>query len=211
MSEYPISISNLNDFIFCPASIYFHALDQDADRMMAQDTSQINGSAAHEKSDTGGYSSKKSILQGASVYSATYNISGKIDTFDIDIGYTILFSFIDALVMSYGFDTYCGVMHRQFYMRKSLICDLVEPFRVLVDHAVKRGLNLKQIQQDDFLLLHGKYKLKWECSAKYVKLLTAPILAHKNDIFTYIQCYYRAFMKELPAEQFPVWYIGGAT
>lgn len=86
MSEYPISISNLNDFIFCPASIYFHALDQDTDRMMAQDTAQINGSAAHEKSDTGGYSSKKSILQGASVYSATYNISGKIDTFDIDSG-----------------------------------------------------------------------------------------------------------------------------
>lgn len=126
----------------------------------------------------------------------------------LDIGYTILFSFIDSLVMSYGFDTYCGVMHRQFYMRKSLVCDLVEPFRVLVDHAVKRGLNLKQIQQDDFLLLQGQYRLKWECSSKYVKLLTEPILAHKNDIFTYIQCYYRAFMKELPAEQFPVWHIG---
>ena len=27
MSEQPLSISNLNDFIFCPVSIYFHSLD----------------------------------------------------------------------------------------------------------------------------------------------------------------------------------------
>ena len=27
MSESPIPISNLNDFIFCPVSIYFHGLD----------------------------------------------------------------------------------------------------------------------------------------------------------------------------------------
>ena len=28
----------------------------------------------------------------------------------LDIGYTILFSFIDALLSCYGFDTYCGVI-----------------------------------------------------------------------------------------------------
>ena len=33
MSELPLSISNLNDFIFCPVSIYFHGLDSDTDKM----------------------------------------------------------------------------------------------------------------------------------------------------------------------------------
>lgn len=36
MSEEPISISNLNDFIFCPVSIYFHSLEDDTDTMIFQ-------------------------------------------------------------------------------------------------------------------------------------------------------------------------------
>ena len=35
MSENPILISNLNDFIFCPVSIYFHSLEKDADDFSA--------------------------------------------------------------------------------------------------------------------------------------------------------------------------------
>lgn len=125
----------------------------------------------------------------------------------LDIGYTLLFTFIDALLSSYGFDTFCGVMHRQFYMRKSLVCDLVEPFRPIIDHTVKKAINLKQIQQDDFILINKQYKLKWKCSSKYIKLLMMPLIDSKNEIFLYIQSYYRAFMKELPADKFPVWHM----
>ena len=53
MSEEPVLISNLNDFIFCPASIYFHSLEDETDVMTYQDSYQINGSAAHSKSDKG--------------------------------------------------------------------------------------------------------------------------------------------------------------
>lgn len=84
MSENPILISNLNDFIFCPASIYFHALDSDTDRLMYQDEYQLNGTAAHEKSDSGQYSTKKSVLQAVQVYCDRYGLIGKIDTFDIE-------------------------------------------------------------------------------------------------------------------------------
>ena len=82
MSEQPISISNLNDFLFCPVSIYFHALDEDAESLLAQDTFQINGSAAHSKSDTAAYSTRRTMLQGISVYCEKYGLIGKIDTFD---------------------------------------------------------------------------------------------------------------------------------
>ncbi len=86
MSEYPISISNLNDFVFCPVSIYFHSVESDTEKLTYQDSFQINGTAAHEKSDTGAYSSKKDMLQGISVYCERYNLIGKIDTFDAENG-----------------------------------------------------------------------------------------------------------------------------
>ncbi len=62
MSEEPLSISNLNDFIFCPVSIYFHSLENETEVMTYQDSYQINGSAAHSKPDNGKYSTKKSVL-----------------------------------------------------------------------------------------------------------------------------------------------------
>lgn len=48
MSEEPIAISNLNDFIFCPVSIYFHSLE-DGDDILTKDSYQLNGSNAHRK------------------------------------------------------------------------------------------------------------------------------------------------------------------
>ena len=122
----------------------------------------------------------------------------------MDIGYTLLFTFMDALLSCYGFDTYCGVMHCQFYMRKSLVCDLVEPFRPLIDHEIKKAIQLRQIQEEDFLEMNGQYKLKWMESSRYVKILMTPIIERKEEIFMYVQAYYRAFMKELPPDQFPV-------
>ena len=84
--ENPIPITLLNDFIFCPASIYFHSLDYETDNILLQDLPQINGSKAHEKSDNGDYSDKKCILQGSYVYCEKYNLIGKIDTFDSEKG-----------------------------------------------------------------------------------------------------------------------------
>ena len=123
----------------------------------------------------------------------------------LDIGYTLLFSFIDALLSSFGFDTYCGVMHRQFYMRKSLVCDMVEPFRVIVDHSVKKAVNLRQIKEEDFQIIQQQYRLRWEKSAEYVQFLMLPIIEHKDEIFLYVQKYYRAFMKDSPIEAYPEW------
>lgn len=45
----------------------------------------------------------------------------------LDIGYNMLFNLVDSLLQVYGFDVYCGVYHKEFYMRKSLACDMMEP------------------------------------------------------------------------------------
>lgn len=84
--ENPIAISKLNDFIFCPVSIYFHELDAETDKMTYQSEYQLNGTAAHESIDNNRYSCKKSILQGISVYCDKYNLYGKIDIFDVEKG-----------------------------------------------------------------------------------------------------------------------------
>ena len=78
-----ILITELNDFIFCPVSIYFHKMYNGVDRMIFQSTDQINGTAAHETVDNGTYSSRKNILKGMDVYSEKYNLRGKIDLLDI--------------------------------------------------------------------------------------------------------------------------------
>ena len=77
-----ILISNLNDFIFCPVSIYFHGLYGGADVLTFQTKSQLNGTKAHESVDTGKYSTRKDIVTGLDVYSDKYRLVGKIDMYD---------------------------------------------------------------------------------------------------------------------------------
>lgn len=81
-----IPISYINDFTFCPVSIYFHELMGRTDRMLFQTRNQINGSASHRTIDSNTYSSKKNVLQGVSVCSMKYGLIGKIDVFDIESG-----------------------------------------------------------------------------------------------------------------------------
>ena len=119
-----------------------------------------------------------------------------------------IFSFVDSLLECYGFDTYVGFLHRQFYMRKSLVCDMVEPFRVLIDMQLKKGINLRQIKEDDFILINRQWRLRYENSAKYVRLFATPLLDNKDEIFRYISSFYCAFMKDVPADKLPLFLIG---
>ena len=79
-----ILITQLNDFIFCPASIYFHMLYGETERILYQSDSQINGTNAHKAIDSSTYSSKKNIFTGMDVYCEEYGLVGKIDIYDID-------------------------------------------------------------------------------------------------------------------------------
>mgnify|MGYP000847117533 FL=1 len=122
----------------------------------------------------------------------------------LDIGYTVLFNIIDAMLRIYGFDTYCGVLHRQFYMRKSLVCDIMEPFRPLIDAQVRKAVNLQQCKEEDFQVINGQYLLKWKLNGQYIKFLMEGILAHKREIFLYVQQFYRSMMKGKRPEEYPV-------
>lgn len=81
--EENILFTELNDFVFCPASIYFHKIYGSMDKLLYQDETQINGTAAHESIDLGKYSTNSTMLMGTSVYCEKYRLSGKIDIYDI--------------------------------------------------------------------------------------------------------------------------------
>lgn len=84
--EEPILITWLNDFIFCPASIYYHNLYGDSDRISFQDSPQINGTASHNSVDRGTYSTRTEILTGITVYCEQYGLIGKIDILNVKKG-----------------------------------------------------------------------------------------------------------------------------
>lgn len=121
----------------------------------------------------------------------------------MDIGYTILFNVVNALLEMYGFDVYVGILHTQFFHRKSLVCDLEEPFRPIIDEAIIKALNLSQVHEKDFWKNQEQYILPWKNSAPYIELFIKAIIEYKDEIFIYIQSYYRAFMRDKPVANFP--------
>lgn len=122
----------------------------------------------------------------------------------LDIGYNILFNFIEAILNVFGFDIYMGVLHTCFYMRKSLVCDIMEPFRPIIDWQIRKSINLEQFKEKDFVVFNHQYTLEYQKSTQYTQILFAAILEYKEDIFIYIRDYYRAVMKEKAIDEYPV-------
>jgi len=85
MEDY-IQISKLNDFIFCPYSVYLHSVYEDFNPKIYHRSVQTVGKIAHKSVDKKAYTTAAHILQGIEVCSQTYGLAGKIDTFDITCG-----------------------------------------------------------------------------------------------------------------------------
>ncbi len=77
-----ISISNINDFLYCPKSLYLHSIYSSFGINTYHDTPQTKGSIAHENIEKGQYTTSAHILQGLSVFSNKLGIKGKIDIYD---------------------------------------------------------------------------------------------------------------------------------
>ena len=77
-----ITVTTLNDFIFCPRSIYFHKLYGKYENRIYKKEPQIKGTINHENIDKQQYSSAKRYIQGLEIYSEKYKLCGKIDIYD---------------------------------------------------------------------------------------------------------------------------------
>lgn len=79
-----IQISKINDFLFCPRSLYFHSVYENFGELSYKSKDQVSGSIAHEKVDKSEYSSRVRYKQGVEVCSYAYGIVGKIDVYDAE-------------------------------------------------------------------------------------------------------------------------------
>lgn len=79
--ELLIKITQINDFIFCPISIYFHNVYSSVDTLLYQNESQFRGKEAHSTIDYNKLN-KKDTITGIDVYSNEFNLIGKIDIYD---------------------------------------------------------------------------------------------------------------------------------
>ena len=80
MDDY-IPISTLNDFIFCPYSIYLHNVYMESDEGLYHATPQTRGKIAHETIDKKKASNRTDDLQALPIISEKYGLMGKIDIY----------------------------------------------------------------------------------------------------------------------------------
>lgn len=114
--------------------------------------------------------------------------------FLLDVGYTMMFNFVDSLLRLYGFDTYKGCYHKLFFQRQSLACDIVEPFRSVIDREVLKIYTLDQIGKNDFKIQNGRVTISFNESQRYANIFLESIMKNKEEIYKYIQGFYRYVM-----------------
>lgn len=78
-----IQISKLNDFLFCPFSLYFHSVYEGTADFYYKSKPQIAGKLAHKSIEDNTFSSRKDILQDFNIFSDKYGLIGKLDVYDI--------------------------------------------------------------------------------------------------------------------------------
>lgn len=83
MDDY-IPLSALNDFIFCPYSIYLHNVYMETDDEVYKAEPQAKGTIAHRGIDSKNGSTRKSDILSLAVYSDGFGISGRIDIYKQD-------------------------------------------------------------------------------------------------------------------------------
>lgn len=102
----------------------------------------------------------------------------------LSLCYTLLSCEIHTLCNIVSLDPYIGFLHKEYYGRPSLVCDLMETYRPFIDKFVLNLINRKEINKDDFTINENKieYKLK---SESFGLLMNKWNKFFKDDLFYY--------------------------
>lgn len=117
-------IAYLNDFIFCPRSIYFHQLFAGYRHQYYKRKAQVAGTEAHARIDGKKYSSRKDTFMAMEVYSEKYGLCGKIDLYDKTNGrLTERKNEVKTIYDGYVFQVYaqCHALREMGYIVKSIV------------------------------------------------------------------------------------------
>ncbi len=79
---------------------------------------------------------------------------------------------METFLRMFGFDLYIGVYHRLWFKRKSLVCDMIEPFRCIIDHTALLAFHKGRFKRQDFMLYNQTYRLKPDRCGDYYRIFT---------------------------------------
>lgn len=102
----------------------------------------------------------------------------------LDYGYTILLSAFNRMITAKGYITQLGIFHRNEFNYFNLSCDLMEPFRPIVDFCVYKNKDRildKEYKLELVNLLNKKVMYDKKCF-----FLTDCINKYLNNIFDYL-------------------------
>lgn len=74
---------------------------------------------------------------------------------------------------------------------------------MIIDLKIRKMYNLNQIKNYKFEFIKNQYTLNWNDSNKFVMEILLEISDNKEQIFDYIQEYYRWIMKSKSFDEFP--------
>jgi len=131
-----IQISTINDFLFCPYSIYLHSIYYSFCQDTYHGKTQIVGKLKHENIETSKYSSSTRYLQGLPVYSEKYKVVGKIDIYDVLEKALIERKYkVSKIYDGYKYQLYAqyfGMIEKDYEVRKMFIHSLKDNKRYTI-------------------------------------------------------------------------------
>ena len=113
----------------------------------------------------------------------------------LNYGYAVLLSTVNKEIVSNGYLTQIGIHHKNEFNEFNLTCDLMEPFRIIIDNFVyynqgrkldtEYKLDIVNIFNNTYKYLGKKYTLK-----DIIKLYVKNTLNSINDIDKYKGFFY---------------------
>ncbi|CAD7774265.1 CRISPR-associated endonuclease Cas1 1 [Candidatus Methanoperedenaceae archaeon GB50] len=89
----------------------------------------------------------------------------------LNYGYGILYSKVEKACIIAGLDPYLGIIHTDNYNKKSLVFDLIEPFRTHVDRTVVYLFSKKKVKDEFFDVVPGGFVLNKEGKAVLIEAI----------------------------------------
>jgi len=101
----------------------------------------------------------------------------------LNYGYGILYSKVEKALIIAGLDPYIGILHTDNYNKKSLVFDMIEPFRNLVERPIFYMFSRRKIKDDYFKVEQQGFILNDEGKQYVVPVILEEfdkIVRHKN-------------------------------
>ena len=94
----------------------------------------------------------------------------------LNYGYGILYSKVEKAIIIAGLDPYIGILHTDNYNKKSLVFDMIEPYRIIVERPIFYQFSRKKIKEEYFKQEKHGFRLNEEG-----KKIIIPVIMEEFD------------------------------